>query len=495
MAESLTKEGSETPPSRAGLARNAFHLVLGQAATTAMAVFLSAALGRGLGPAEFGLYFLLTTMAAFAFVLVEWGQSTSVVRDVARSPEKAATYLGTILGLRIVGTAAAAGVTALTSRLLGHPGRTSALAALLVVAMLPFFLTQAYCTIFRGRERMDYEAITSVLNKALTFVLTLAALGAGLGLVGVILAQGVAGLGALGATVFLARRLDISPVRGTLDSVREVLAHGTPIVAIAIASSAQGYIDAIVLSKLTPEPVVGWFGAAKNIVGTLFAPAAILGTAAFPRLAKAAHDPPQFRLELHSAMRPLLGLAALAGVGTYLFADVAVNIVFGKKGFGPAGTTLKALSPGLALLFVDVMVATAIVALGRARQVALAKAFNVAAITVLDILLIPIFQTRFGNGGIGQGVAFAGGEVIMLASALWIIPSGVIDTSFFWDMGRALAAAVATLVVFRLLPSWPVFVTLPGCVIVFAAFAGAVGLVRRAEIETFRGLLLRRRRG
>jgi O-antigen/teichoic acid export membrane protein len=65
----------ESPGSaHATIARNAFFLVLGQVATTALAIVFSAALGRALGARDFGVYFLITSFAAFAYVVVDWGQ-------------------------------------------------------------------------------------------------------------------------------------------------------------------------------------------------------------------------------------------------------------------------------------------------------------------------------------------------------------------------------------------------------------------------------------
>jgi O-antigen/teichoic acid export membrane protein len=98
---------------------------------------------------------------------------------------------------------------------------------------------------------------------------------------------------------------------------RQLLAAGVPILAMTAATSAQPYLDAIVLSKLAPANVVGWFGAAKNILGTLMAPAVILGAAAYPRIARASGDPERLRREARSAFRPLLWLGALAGTGPY----------------------------------------------------------------------------------------------------------------------------------------------------------------------------------
>src|SRR6267142_2581081 len=87
----------------ATIARNALHLVLGQVATTALAIVFSAALGRSLGARDFGLYFLITSFANFAYVLVDWGQIFYVIREVARSPERGNGLLGTALSLRVAG--------------------------------------------------------------------------------------------------------------------------------------------------------------------------------------------------------------------------------------------------------------------------------------------------------------------------------------------------------------------------------------------------------
>jgi len=495
MIENSTTAASPPPEARSGLARNAFYLVLGQVATTGMAILLSAALGRGLGASDFGLYFLISTMAGFSLVVVEWGQNLSLVREVARSPEKANTYLGSALELRAAGTVAAAAVTALAALIAGQPGRTSILGALLVIAMLPFFLAQAFGCVYRGRERMDLDALLSVLNKFLILLLTLGALRARLGLAGVIGALGLAGLGTLIAAALLAKRIHVVPRRATWEAAREVLVGGTPIVAMTITVSAQSYIDALVLARLVPDTVVGWYGAAKSIIGTLIAPATILGAAAFPRLSRVAHVPSEFRRELHAALRPLLGLGVLAGVGTFLFADFAVKLIYGSKGFGPAGTTLKVFAPGLFLLFVDVLLGGAVASLGQARRLAVVKVLNVATTTVLDILLIPYFQAHYGNGGIGVVTAFALSEAMMFAAAAWILPRGSLDLSVVLDIGRTFLAGAATLFVFWVLPPWPDAVRLPLTVVVFAAMAGAVGLVRSSEIVQWRDALLRRLRG
>ncbi len=478
-------------PGRGAVARNVAHLVLGQAGTTVLAVVLSAALGRSLGAAEFGLYFVFTSMTAFAFVVVEWGQGQYLVREVARRPESAGALLGSALAIRLGGSLAAAAFTAAAAGLLGYDRRGCALATAMVVTLAPAFLAQTYGATFRGRERMEYDALVSVLNKLLTLAFAVAALLLREGLAGVIVAQGAAGLGALGLAVLLARRLGVRARRVTAAASRELVLGGTPIVAMSLAIAAQAYIDAIVLSRLAPPQVLGWYGAAKNILGTLVAPAAILGAAAFPALSRAAHDPARLRRELHAAMRPLLLLAGMAGVGTYLFADLAVSVVYGGSKFGPAGMVLKAFAPGLFLLFVDVLLGSVIVAAGRATALAAAKVLNVVVSTGLELVLIPFFQARAGNGGIGVVVAFAASELMMFAAALLIVPRGALSRGLLADLGRALLLGGGTLLVAFVAPGGT-FANAAAAAVTFAALAVALRLVSRAELAALVDVVRRR---
>jgi O-antigen/teichoic acid export membrane protein len=479
------------PEATGAIARNAVHLVLGQVGTTALAVLLAAALGRWLGAADFGLYYLVTSTSAFAYVLVEWGQAQLIVREVARAPDRAASLLGTALALRVAGSLLVAVLAALAFVVLRYDWRTGQLAVVFIGTSLPFFLAQAYGLVFRGRERMDLDAAVSVVNKVLVLALTLAAFAMGAGLLGAILAQAVAGLGALAVAAMLLPRLGVPRLSATLARARDLLIGGTPIVAMSLATAAQSYADVVVLSKLAPAEAVGWFGAARNIFGTIAAASFILGSAAFPRLSRAAGNHTAFRQELETALRPLFGLAGLAAVGSYLFADVAVAIVFGSARFGPAGPIIQASAPGQVLLFVDVLLAGAIIASGRARSLALAKALTIPVTVGLELLLIPYFQERLGNGGIGVVVAFFGSEAAMLVAASRLLPRGTLRKPLLLDAARALLASAGTLVLFRAIPPVTPALGIPLCVLTFAGLATAVGLIRRAEMAGLVGLLRR----
>ena len=180
------------------VARNALLLVIGQAATTALAIVFSAALGRSLGATDFGVYFLITTMSTFAYVVAEWGQPLFVIRQTAREPARSGDLLGTALALRVALSVAVTLPAALVAWALGYGARTIALLVLLILATLPLFLAQGYGMVFRARDQMGRDAAVSVANKAAALALALPALAMGAGIPGVIAALAVAGAGGTG---------------------------------------------------------------------------------------------------------------------------------------------------------------------------------------------------------------------------------------------------------------------------------------------------------
>jgi O-antigen/teichoic acid export membrane protein len=465
--------------------------VLGQAVTTALAIIFSAALGRTLGVDVFGLYFLIASFSTFAYVLVDWGQQFYVIREVARQPERGSLLLGTALVLRTAGAALVAVLPGLAAWALGYDAITCWYSVVFFVVSLPFFLAQSYGMVFRARDRMGLDAWVSVVNKIALLGLALVALALGRGLPGVLVAQALAGFIALAIATRLYRRVTSGPLRYSPQIAREVLVGGRAFFAFFAASNVQPYIDAVILSKLAPADVIGWYGAAKNILGTMVAPAIILGAASFPRLARAANGGP-FKAEAQAALRPILWLGALAAIGTFIFADDAIAIVYGQLQFGPSGIILKVYAPGFLLLFINVMLGYILFALERAKAFSLVKVASVMVSTGLELVLIPIFQQRTGNGGIGVVAAFVASEFVVFGGAIILLRQSL-GLDIAGDMARALGSGALTLFLFWWMPPLPFFVGVPVCVLAFLLCSFGLGLVRRADVQLFRALLRKER--
>jgi len=475
---------------RSSIARNALNLALGQAATAALAIILTAALGRSLGAADFGVYYLMITMSTSAYALVEWGQPLLVVRETAREPARSGELLGTALALRVAIVMIAVIPSGLVTAALGYGPRTTWLFVLLFLTNLPFFLAQGYGMAFRAHENMGREAAVSVSNKLLLLCIVLPALALGAGIPGVIFAQAVAGGVALAIAGRLYARMNAPPLRVSRRTARHLFVNGLPVLSMSISAAAQPYLEAVILSKLVPATAVGWFGAARNIFGTLLAPALILGAAAYPRIVRAASDAAALPREVQTALRPLLWLGALAATGTFLFAETAVGLVYGP-GFAPASTILEVFAAGLFLVFLDVLLGHVLYATGVALSFAVVLALKVVVSAGLSFVLIPILQARTGNGGLGVVLSFVLSELFVLGGAIVLLRPGTLTASAVVDAARALGAAGTTLLLFRLMPPISPWLGIPLCILVFGGASWLLGLMRRRDLEALRGLLRR----
>ena len=473
---------SPTPAPTRGLARNVFNLLIGQIGTTALTVLLSAAVARTLGPSDFGILYLITAVATFTYVFVDWGHGSYVIREIARSPERTGELMGTVLAVRVATALGLIAPAVFTGWLLGYPTRTLFLLAGMLVAWLPVYLGLTFCWAFRGKERMEFDAIIGVTLKFLTLVFGVTMLFNGGRIGSLLISSAAAGTITLAVAALLYRRLGFGKLKVTRAMARELVTGGAPMVTMTIAVAFQSYIDANMLSWLSTPGVMGWYGAATAFTNTLIAPAFVLATAAYPRLSIAAGNRGEFRVLLQEALRPLLFVAVLGGVGTFLFAHVAINLVYSAEKFGPSATILRAFTPAMVLVYVDMMLATAILAAGKAVQLASAKAISVIVIAVLELLLIPICQARYGNGAIAVMLSFAAGELVMVAAAVYLLPRGTLHLSTVLDMGRAVAAGAGTLLLMSLLSQVTPFVTIPLCVAVFTGLSIAFGLIRRSDL-------------
>jgi O-antigen/teichoic acid export membrane protein len=448
----------------------------------ALSLIQTAVLGRWLGAVEFGNYYLLVAFSAFAYVFVDWGQSAYLIRESARRCDESDIMLGGALAFRAAAAFVAALALAMLVRVLRYDSRTEFLALIAVVCGVPFALAQAYGYMFRGRDRMDLDAAVAVTAKALTVAVTVPVVVLGGGLPGVLLMQAVGSAGALLVAVNLAHSIGLKaqyPGRGIL---QELAYGGAPIAVFFLAMAAQPFIDVIVLSALAPPEVVGWYGAARTIMFVIISPAAILGAASFPEFSRASGSIPDLRRALRAPLRLILGLAALAAIGTYLFADMVLSIIYGRGHFDSAAALLKIFAVALPLLFVDVLLGSALNAIGKTNELSVVKALSVGVSTGLAILFIPVCQARFGNGGIGLMLAFGSSEVLMLTAFLWLLPRGAVDRGSLLDFLRAAACAAGTVGIFWALPSITSWVAVPACVAVFMALALASGLVRRTDL-------------
>lgn len=462
--------------------RGAMYLGIGQVVTTVLTILLSATLARALTPADFGLLYLAISIASFAYVIVEWGAGNLIIRETARHPEESGVMLGSSLAMRTIGALVACLCVVAATWLLGYDMRTRLLIGALILGWMPQYLGLSFGWTFRAHERMERDATLNVVLKLATLLGSMACFALGGRLLGLFFTWSLAGCLTLAVAIAMYRQLRLPAITATMAMVRTQLRDGASLVAMSLAVAFGPLLNANILYKIASPEVVGWFGAASNIMGTLVAPASILGMTMYPRLSKATDNPVEFARIFANSFRLLLLLAVLGGVGTYLFADVPVALIYSMQKFGPSVVILRAFAPAVMLLYVNMLLGSVILAAGNAGRFAGAKVASLILTTVLTFILVPVFQARFGNGGLGVAYATASGELLMVVFSFIFIRKTA-DRSAVGDTCRTLIAGAGTLLLFELLPAFTPFLAIPACVVVFGVLSLLFGALKRSDLD------------
>jgi O-antigen/teichoic acid export membrane protein len=472
--------------------RNVIHLGLGQVVSTALGFFLTAALARMLGPAEFGIYIVVLTIFAFVFSTIDWGQATYVVSHTARGRSDEPHFIGSALLIRAVGILCGAVVAWIIALGFGYRDAIWFLAPMAILIALPASFAQAFGYVFRARDRMDVDQVNGIVGKVVGLVATLLALYWGGKVFEVLLAGAIGGLCWLGIALYQARRLDVKVAAPTYSGLQEQLRLGAPIAVYGFTFALHPLVDVWVLSRLTAPEVVGWYGAARAILGFVVAPAAILGSASFPEVSRVCHSVPDLRRVLATNARLLLVVGAFAATFFFTFADHLVITIYGRGQFEKTAQLLRAFVPFLPLLFLGLLLGNATAAVGKNKEMAFAKIIFLVVTTVIAWFLIDFCQKRFGNGAIALMFVSGLAEVWMLACFAYWLPRGSLTRSMFVDVSRAMCAVAFTLVPLWLVQPLPLWLLVPLYFSLFTAVAWTLNLVAKADIDKIAELIFSR---
>lgn len=461
-----------------------------------LAVVLNAVMGRYLGPSILGYYYLAGSFVAFGFLAVEWGQAGTLPALVAKNRARAGEYLGSGLAFRLVASVVVCAALLGAAALLKYDMEFRVVLALMLpAAIAASMITGCYDTI-RGFERTDVAAYSQVGGQLLTICVVLPTLLLGGDVRAVLVANLVGTVALLGVVWRTLRPAGIGALTVSRGALRNLVVDGLPFMWFNVAIALYGTVDAVLLSKLAPSDVVGWHAAALKLVGILVFPAAALVTALYPTLVRLFNeDLDAYLRTARSALRGTLVLAAPLALGCVFYPDIGIRI-FSRESFGPAEDNLRVTAVFLALTYVSMPLGTCLLAAGRHRIWAIVQFVSVGIRALSDFVMIPWFQAKVGNGGLGVCWAMAACEATMVAAAVFLAPRGIFDGSFVRHIALTVVGGGAMAGTAYAMSSLNSFIAAPVALIVYGATMWVTGGVDRGQVRTVLGMVagkLRRR--
>ncbi|NOT34294.1 MAG: flippase [Candidatus Eisenbacteria bacterium] len=476
---------SETAGAVRSVRANAVAIAAAQLVARALGFVTLVVLTRTLPIEDFGRYTLALAFVALLAPLADLGTDLYVTRRVSQVAGRAAELLGASLALKLVlgaGLVVLAGALAWVFRYQAPTPLLVVLAALVAVAGTT---SNSWFAVLRATQRMDREAVGTVLTRVLHLGATLAAVALGAGVVWVSGAQAASALIALAAVALLARRAVPAPrFSGARSQWPELIRGGLPFALTAVVVTVYFRLDTVMLSLMSGERSTGLYGACANLLFASLLLSQSLVTAVFPVVAEAgsiAH--PRARAVSQRALTLSLAASLPLGIGASAFAGPALEMLYGHH-YGAGALTLALLAWTAPVLFVTNLCGHLLAATGRQRAVLVISTVNAVINVSLNLILIPRYDTA--GAALATLVTELAGFAMLAATLRGELP-GVVSWPAILRVLAANAAFAVLLAGLRWV-AWPLPLVLTLAGLAYLAFLTMAGVLRSADL---RGLLPR----
>lgn len=407
------------------IAKNTTIMLAAQAITWVCSFVLLLFLPRYLGSEDYGRLYLAMSMGMIISIIIDFGGNYLIPKEVAKSKKKTPQVLVSYIGVRTILWAICMAGLLLFCYMVEYSRLVTMLIIILGISKLWEGGSKAIRSCFQGYEKMEYPSVGVVAEKIFVATLAVAALFLGAGSVEVAL---VMMAGALINLLICTKFIPI--IVSKLPSFRintsyKLLKYSLPYFMWSVFAVIYYRIDAVMLSTMTTEKVVGWYGGAYKFFDIVMFLPAILTTVVFPIFSKLWEDTSNsFATTFQQSLKFILIAGIPMCIFFLLFSENLISLFFGLEEYGPSVLVLQIFSIGIIFVYIDFIMGSAILATNKQRSWAFVGLIAVLLNIGLNFLLIPYSQQMMGNGGIGAAITTLITEVFIMVCAIIMLPTG-----------------------------------------------------------------------
>ncbi|NCN99763.1 flippase [Candidatus Falkowbacteria bacterium] len=375
------------------IAKNTSYLTLALILQKIISFSYFTLLARYVGPAALGQYYLAISFTTIFAIFIDLGFANVLTREIAKDKDRASSWLGNILSLKLPLTILVLLAVFILINVLGYDSMTKALVYVSCISMVLDSFTATFFSAVRGFHNLKYESISSVVYQLIVLIVGYSALLLGGGL---ILAIGALALASIYNFVYswsvVRRKLQVG-VHFLFDKplIREILVISWPFAAYAILQRVYTYLDSVLLSVLAGDVQVGLYQVAFKIIFALqFLPLAFTASL-YPALSAYWHsNREQLAVSFERAMNYLIIISLPIIVGAVVLSDKIILLF--KDGYAGAALPLRISIISLFFIFLNFPVGALLNACDEQRKNTRNMAIVLFVSIAMNLFLIPRWQ-------------------------------------------------------------------------------------------------------
>lgn len=389
----------------ASIARNTTVMMGSQIITWASSFVLMIFLPRYLGAEDFGRLYFSMSIGGLMGAVISLGIGEYLVKEVARDRTKAGSFFTNAVALRVVAWVISFVAVIWYVRLTIDSEVTFILVLFAGCATILGSLADLGYRVFQSFERLQYRSAAIVVQQVSAAALCVGLLFLGYGAIAIAAVGVFTTAMAFGVVLMVLPRVVRVDWRIATRAWPGLLRGSFPFF-IAMGLSVFYYrVDVMMLSAMTNDKVVGWYGAPYRLFDTLSFFPSIVGTAVFPIMARLWQESREsYTRTAQQTLNVTIVVAVPFAVILAFCARPIISLLFGLEHFSNSIILLQLLAATLPLLYVDYFFGALLSSSDRQRYSPVVAAIALVVNVSLNYFLIPFFQQNYGNGAIGAAI-------------------------------------------------------------------------------------------
>lgn len=423
------------------VARNVVMVLGSQIAIWIAGSGLAIVLPRYLGEANIGRLTFATSFTGIFSIIVLFGSERYITREIARNPKQGAHVAFNALVTRVPLVLVALVIMVAFVNLLHYPRPTREVVYILAGSLCVNAVGNTCSAALQGLERMTLTSVAAIAEKVLSGVLGIVAVvlaGEGMITYAIILLAANAVSGGIIVIYFL----QVIGISGRIDAkeCRAILRGGLPFLIWGVSLLIYGTIDITMLSLMTNDDVVGWYGTSYRFIGiATFFPFSVT-MALLPTISSSTRE------QSRALVQRCLDLVMFVSVPTSVFflvgAHALILFLHYPAGFDNSIILLRILSLHIPLTAFTMVAGTVLIAYDKEGPRTKAAVAAAVLNPIINLAAIPYFQHMNGNGAIGAAIVSVAIEVFMLVVMLLLLERGTFGRHNLYGAMRSVAAGI-----------------------------------------------------
>ncbi len=315
------------------VAKNTTWLVTAKLASRVLTALFIILLANHLLPKSFGIYNFAMALSYVATVVADFGFDELTIREVSRDESKGPEMLGDVLVLRVF-----LGLLTISFLLILHflvfkESRTDlSLSILLVVASMILIekISGSFIAQFQALQKMELQAITTIISKSVYLLLGIAAIFMGLDLLNILLLLLVSYLFNLVISFLIYfKTLKSTICRPQFSRWIPMIKQASPFTFFIFTSMIYGHVIILFLSTLEGDFATGVYSASWKIIVFFGVIPYSFGRALYPVFSQYYHSSRKvMQKTYHHSLRYLLLFSLPLTLGLYIMGGDILKLIY-----------------------------------------------------------------------------------------------------------------------------------------------------------------------